>query len=204
VSSKDSANTGSSRTGGSTAPATDKARTGSGTSAPSPSSAETSFDAALRGTDQKGSGKAGRGASRTPAKKDPAESARTAKAAKKAGGPRKVRLTLSRIDPFSVMKLSFLAAIAFGIALVVAVALVWNVLDVTGVWDSVDKMGRDLTGGKPLPFMEYLGFTKMVSYATVAAVADIVIITALGTLLAFLYNIVATLLGGLKVTFTDE
>jgi hypothetical protein len=202
VSSKDSANGGTSRTGGSAAPATDATKAGPDAGASSPVSAETSFDAALRGADQKGSGKAGRGASRTPAKEAPDSSRKAAK--KKSGGPRKVRLTLSRVDPFSVMKLSFLAAIAFGIALVVAVALLWNILDVTNIWDKIDEMGRDLTGGKPLPFMEYLGFTKMVSYATVAAVADIVIITALGTLLAFLYNIVATLLGGLKVTFTDE
>jgi hypothetical protein len=33
---------------------------------------------------------------------------------------------------------------------------------------------------------------------------NVVIITALGTLLAFLYNLVAALLGGLKMTFTDE
>lgn len=151
---------------------------------------------------QKGDGDASRGASRTPAK--------AAKSSGKDGaptrsGPRRVRLTLSRVDPRSVMKLSFLVAIAFGVATVVAVALLWNILEVTGMWSAIDTLASDLAGGEgELPFMEYFEFSKMISYATVVAVADIFIITALGTLLALLYNIVATLLGGLKVTFTDE
>src|SRR5690625_4122066 len=45
------------------------------------------------------------------------------------GGPRRVRLTVSRVDPWSIMKLSFLLSIALGIVLVVAVALVWTVLN---------------------------------------------------------------------------
>lgn len=124
-------------------------------------------------------------------------------APKKASG-RRVRLTLSRIDPWSVMKFSFLAAIAVGISTVVAVALLWNMVDAIGLWDRMDSILRDLNSGKPMPFMEYFEFTKMISYATVIAFLNVIIITALGTLLAFLYNIVAALLGGLKVTFTDR
>ncbi len=117
---------------------------------------------------------------------------------------RRIRLTLARLDPFSVMKLSFLLAVAIGIATVVAVAILWGVVDGIGLWDSLNKLGEDLNGGTPLPFMEMFTFSKMVSYATVVAFVNLVIITALGTLFAFLYNIVASLLGGLKMTFTDE
>lgn len=102
------------------------------------------------------------------------------------------------------MKFSFLAAIAVGISTVVAVALLWNMVDAIGLWDRMDSILRDLNSGKPMPFMEYFEFTKMISYATVIAFLNVIIITALGTLLAFLYNIVAALLGGLKVTFTDR
>lgn len=118
--------------------------------------------------------------------------------------PRRIRLTLARLDPFSVMKLSFLLSIGIGIATVVAVALLWNIVDSIGLWDTMNSLGKDLTGGSELPIMEFFTFSKMISYATIAAVANIVIITALGTLFAFLYNIVAGLLGGLKMTFTDQ
>ena len=52
--------------------------------------------------------------------------------------------------------------------------------------------------------MEYLEFSKMLSYSVIVAVLNVILITALGTLFAFLYNIVASLLGGLKVTLTDN
>ncbi len=120
------------------------------------------------------------------------------------GSGRRVRLTLARIDPWSVMKFSFLVAVAVGLATVIAIALLWNIVDAIGLWDQIKSIGTDLNNGKPLPFMEYFEFTKMISYGTVVAFLNVIIITALGTLLAFLYNIVAALLGGIKVTFTDN
>jgi Transmembrane domain of unknown function (DUF3566) len=146
-----------------------------------------------------GRGSAAKGASRSPKQKPAASPSEAEKR-----GPRRVRLTLARLDPFSVMKLSFLVSIAVGIATVVAVVLMWNLVDAIGLWSQIDQLGRDLNGGSPLPFMDFFGFSKMVSYGTIVAVVNVVIITALGTLLAFLYNLVAALLGGLKMTFTDE
>lgn len=122
----------------------------------------------------------------------------------KARGPRRIRLTLARLDPFSVMKLSFMLAIGIGIATIVCTALLWGIVDGIGVWDSIDQLGKDLNSGKPLPFLELFSFSKMVSYSVMVAFVNLVIITALCTLFAFLYNIVAGLLGGLKMTFTDE
>lgn len=135
-----------------------------------------------------------------------AVSAGSANTADKARGGtgRRVRLTLSRIDPWSVMKFSFLVAVAVGIATVIATALLWNIVDSVGLWDQINSIGKDLNNNKPLPFMEYFEFTKMISYSMVVAFLNVIIITALGTLLAFLYNIVAALLGGIKVTFTDN
>lgn len=124
--------------------------------------------------------------------------------APRTGGPRRVRLTLARLDPWSVMKFSFLIAVAFGLATVIATAVLWGIVDGIGLWDQLDEIGKSLNNNKPLPFMEYFQFTKMISYATVVSVLNVVIITALGTLFAFLYNIVAALLGGLKFTFTDQ
>ncbi|WP_341854076.1 DUF3566 domain-containing protein [Brachybacterium sp. GPGPB12] len=62
-----------------------------------------------------------------------------------------MRLTLARLDPFSVMKLSFLVAIAVGIATVIAVVLLWNLVEAIGLWGKIDQLGRDLNGGNPRP-----------------------------------------------------
>lgn len=121
-----------------------------------------------------------------------------------AGAPRRVKLTLTRIEPWSVMKFSFLVAVAFGIASVIAAALLWNIVDSIGLWDQLTAIGTSFNNDQPMPFMEYFEFSKMMSYVVVVSVVNVIVITALGTMLAFLYNIVAALLGGLKFTFTDR
>ena len=41
---------------------------------------------------------------------------------------RRVRLTVSRVDPWSAMKVSFLLSVALGIAMVVMVFVLWTIL----------------------------------------------------------------------------
>src|SRR5215218_5262012 len=76
----------------------------------------------------------------------------SAKKAKKAAAgrkpPRRARLRLTRIDPWSVMKTSFLLAIAFAVVTVVSVAMVWQVLGAAGVWDSINSTVQEAIGGE--------------------------------------------------------
>ncbi|MBO0919460.1 DUF3566 domain-containing protein [Cellulomonas sp. zg-ZUI222] len=121
------------------------------------------------------------------------------------GGPRRVRLAVSRVDPWSVMKLSFLLSVAVGIMIVVAAVVVWFTLDGLQVFARVDDLVRQVVGqDSPLDVMAYVSFEKTVSAATLVAVIDVFLLTALATIGAFLYNIVAALVGGVHVTMTDE
>src|SRR3546814_8710667 len=56
-------------------------------------------------------------------------------AAKSSGGrrPRRARLRLTRIDPWSVMKAAFLLSVALGIVTIVAVTIVWGVLGMAAI-----------------------------------------------------------------------
>jgi len=118
---------------------------------------------------------------------------------------RKVRLAVARIDPWSVMKLSFLLSVAIGIMLVVAAAVIWYTLDGLAVFTSVNNTIAEITGDtKFFDLLEYVAFKRVISLATMIAVVDVVILTALSTIGAFLYNIVAALVGGINVTLTDD
>ena len=120
-------------------------------------------------------------------------------------GPRVVRLTVQRIDPWSAMKLSFLLSVGIGIGIVVAFALVWIVLDGMGIFDSVNEVLGDALGSQTgFDVMDYVGFGQTLSFATVIAVIDVVLLTALCTLGALLYNVATTLVGGLETRLTDE
>jgi hypothetical protein len=119
--------------------------------------------------------------------------------------PRRVRLTLARVDPWSVTKLSFLLSVAVGIALVVATSVIWSVLDGMGVFTDLDGLLRDVVGAEvDFDLLDYVGFGKVISLATVIAVVDVVLLTALSTIVAFLYNVSSALVGGLHVTLSDD
>ena len=118
---------------------------------------------------------------------------------------RKVRLAVARVDPWSVMNLSFLLSVAIGIMLVVAAAVIWYTLDGLAVFTSVNNTIAEITGDtKFFDLLEYVAFKRVISLATMIAVVDVVILTALSTIGAFLYNIVAALVGGITVTLTDD
>ncbi|WP_435298916.1 DUF3566 domain-containing protein [Timonella sp. A28] len=122
-------------------------------------------------------------------------------------GPRRVRLTISRIDPWSAMKMSFLLSIAVGIMMVVASIVFWNVLDGMHVFTEIDQMMKDIIGDggeTEVNILQYVELSRVVSLATIIAVIDIVLLTALGTIGAFLYNVVAALVGGIHLTMTDD
>ena len=118
--------------------------------------------------------------------------------------PRRVELTVARIDPWSALKLGFLVSIALGIATVVAVVLLWFVLDGMNVFGSVETFLIELNAERFLALMDYVRLPRVVSYATMLGVANVVIFTALSALIALLYNLIAALVGGIRVSLMDE
>ena len=120
---------------------------------------------------------------------------------------RKARLRMTHIDPWSVMKTAFLLSIAFGIVTVIAVAVVWSVLGAAGVWDSINKTVQDVLGGESATTFNvenYVGTSRVMGFTMIVAVVDVVLITAIATLGAFLYNLSAALLGGVEVTLAED
>lgn len=121
---------------------------------------------------------------------------------------RKARLRLSRLDPWSVMKTSFLFSIAAGIMLVVAVYVVWTVIGESSLFDSINEIVKSVvsTPGDTTPFLiqEYVNTQKVMGVTALLACVDVIIFTALATLASFLYNLAATMLGGLEVTLAED
>ncbi len=170
-------------------------RTAPATTAPNPAGARSAADAEHTTPDgsNRGTGPAktaGRGSGKGPAK-----------------GPRKARLRIVRLDPWSVMKMAFALSIALAIVTVIAVAIVWSVLDTAGVWEAINTSVDTLVNsraGSAFDVQEYVGLSRVMGLTIVVAAANIVLITALATLGAFLYNLAAALLGGFEVTLAED
>ncbi|WP_134765799.1 DUF3566 domain-containing protein [Nocardioides sp. 1609] len=132
----------------------------------------------------------------------------TSKATKaKQRGPRRARLRLTRIDPWSVMKTAFLLSIAFGIVTVVAVAMIWEVIGAAGVWTSINDTVKEVVNEPStadFDIEDYVGTERVLGFTMLVAAVDVVLITAIATLTSFLYNMSAALLGGIEVTLAED
>jgi hypothetical protein len=119
---------------------------------------------------------------------------------------RRASLQLVHIEPWSVTRLAFVVSVAMMIVAVVAVSIFWLVLSVTGVWgqinDSVTSVLSD--DGGTFDIKDYLGFGRLFGLTLVLSAINVVLMTALATIGAHLYNLAAQLLGGLEVTFSDD
>jgi len=119
---------------------------------------------------------------------------------------RRARLRLARIDPWSVMKMSFLLSIALGIIAFIAVFVLWSVLDSMGVFQSLSTQIATITESDDsvgFDLMQYVGLDRVLGVTTIVMLVNVVLLTALATLAAFIYNLAAALVGGLDITWTD-
>ncbi len=122
--------------------------------------------------------------------------------------PRRARLRLTRIDPWSVMKTSFLLSVAFGVVTFVAVFMVWSVLGAAGVWDSINSTVASVVEGdtntSDFDVTNYVGMGRVLGFTLLVSIIDVILLTAIATLAAFLYNMAAALLGGIEVTLAED
>ncbi|MGV8910756.1 MAG: DUF3566 domain-containing protein [Propionicimonas sp.] len=121
---------------------------------------------------------------------------------------RKARLRLSRVDPWSVMKTSFLFSVAFGIMFWIATSVLWYVITSSGLFDTINAAIVNIISNpgntEPFRIEDYVNGNKVLGIAALLAVINVVISTALGTLAAFLYNLSANILGGLELTLAED
>ncbi|MGA3153418.1 MAG: DUF3566 domain-containing protein [Streptosporangiaceae bacterium] len=119
---------------------------------------------------------------------------------------RKAQLALARIEPWSVMKFSFLISIIGCAVLTIAVALLYTVLSKLGVFHSIENTVGLVTSTKNRAganAASWFGASRVIGYTIVVGVVNVVLITALATVGAVVYNLVAMLVGGIEVTLRE-
>ena len=121
------------------------------------------------------------------------------------GGPRRARLYVSRLDPWSVTKAAFILSLAIGIVLVVAVSAVWFILDRTGVIESLSGTVTDVVGSTSgLDLITSLGFGQVIGATLILASVEIVLISTLAGLFTILYNLTVGITGGVEVVLSED
>src|SRR4051812_49717731 len=120
-------------------------------------------------------------------------------------GGRRARLTLKRIDPWSMLKFSFVYSLAGLVVLLVAVVALYGIVDAMGVIGSIQTFLRDVEGSKNgSGVADWLSFGRVFSIALVVGLINVVLFTAFATLTAFIYNVCTDLVGGVEVTLAER
>jgi hypothetical protein len=142
--------------------------------------------------------------------RDTAEASGTNRAAEKRAqapvrsrGPVRASMQLRRIDPWSALKVSLILSVALFFVWMIAVALLYLMLGSMGVWSklntNVGDLLTDASGGG-----ELVSAGSIFGGATLIGLVNIVVLTALGTVGALVYNVTTDLIGGVEVTLADR
>jgi len=120
-----------------------------------------------------------------------------------AGGrpARRARLLVRHIDPWSTLKFSFVLAVAMFFVWLVAIGVLYGVLDGMGVFEQINGLYDEVSGnGGDSLFSPGL----VLGTAALVGVVNIVLFTALATIGSFVYNICSDLVGGIEITLAEK
>jgi hypothetical protein len=119
---------------------------------------------------------------------------------------RQAHLTVARVEPWSVMKFSFVVSLVAFVILFVAVSVLYATLAGLGVFDSLQRVVSDVTSSQSSAGVNakvWFTASKVLGYTALLGAANIVLITAMSTIGAVVYNLTARLVGGVEVTLKE-
>src|SRR5689334_10427044 len=196
---------------GVTAKNPDPARPGSSASAPSPAPAAPAGKPATGearprgpvtlGQPRTGSSKGGPGAGAAAKGQQKAQSKAQSKRS-----ARQAHLTISRIEPWSVMKFSFVVSLVAFVILFVAVSVLYGALSGLGVFDSIQKAVNSVPssqGSAGVNAKAWFSASRVLGYTALLGSLNIVLITAMSTIGSVVYNLTSRLVGGVEVTLRE-
>ena len=133
----------------------------------------------------------------------PAGSPATRTQVSRSQGPVRASMQIRRLDPWSVLKVSLVLSVALFFVWMIAVAFLYLVLGGMGVWSKLNSNVGDLLTSAS-------GSGELVSSGTIfggaalIGLVNIVLLTAMATCGAFIYNLTTDIVGGVEVTLADR
>jgi hypothetical protein len=113
---------------------------------------------------------------------------------------------VARVEPWSVMKFSFVLSLVAFVILFVAVAVLYGALAGLGVFDSLQRVVTSVTSSQSstgVNAAKWWSASRVLDYTALLGLLNIVLITAMSTIGAVVYNLTSRLVGGVEVTLRE-
>ena len=114
------------------------------------------------------------------------------------------QVCVNNINVVSVMRFSFLLSVGLGIAFVVCACLFWALLNSMHVFASLEEFIGQVGSDAVSNLTQYFYFSRVLALSILVAIVNSVVLTTISVLYAYLYNLVSKLVGGIKVTISNE
>ena len=115
----------------------------------------------------------------------------------------RVRRIIRKVDPWTVLKVSFVFNFIISLTIVLGFSILWVLLVNAGVPQGLEEIARRLAllddNASLVGNVEVL-FSSVLFFATVYLLTQ----TAITTLVAFFYNLISDLVGGIEVIVLEE
>ena len=105
------------------------------------------------------------------------------------------------------MKLSFLLSLVGWVVLFIAVAIIYFTLSKLGVFTKIEQTWGLVTTSKNHPTSSaarWFSASRVLGYTMLVGAVNVVVMTALATVGAVIYNLLSTFSGGVEVTLKES
>lgn len=113
---------------------------------------------------------------------------------------RQARVVIRKVGPWSVLKFSILFYLCVMTVILGALVILYGVLGAIGALDSVTRLIRDLFADQSFEIHGDWLFTRGV----LIGIAMVVLWSLINVFVAFLYNLISDIVGGIEVTLSER
>ena len=116
-------------------------------------------------------------------------------------GPRRARLQLRNVNPWTVFKLSAALSVFLFLVWLIVIMLLFALLQATGVVGDINRSVTTINGAGS---SGVINGGRVFLYAVVIGAVNSILFIALSTIGSFVYNLFADLVGGVEVTLSER
>jgi len=113
---------------------------------------------------------------------------------------RQTRVVLRKVGPWSVFKFSLLFYLCVVTVILLALAMLYGILGAVGALEHVTEFARNLFADKSFSIHGGWIFARL----TVLGLAMVIIWSLINLFIAFLYNLISDVIGGIDVTLSER